>query len=78
MWRTPEGIGGPEIPIGPTDTIRIVTNDFMLTGGDGYTVFTQASDVAQSGELLLDIVVDHIETSSPVSAAIEGRLVKQP
>ena len=28
--------GGPVTPIGPTDTVRIVTNDFMFTGGDGY------------------------------------------
>ena len=30
MWKTPEGAGGPEIAIGPTDTVRFVTNDFML------------------------------------------------
>ena len=43
MWKTPHGIGGPETPIGPADTVRIVTNDFMYTGGDGYTVFTQGT-----------------------------------
>ena len=78
MWKTPDGIGGPQIPIGPTDTVRIVTNDFMLTGGDGYTVFTQASDVVLPGELLLDVLIDHIEANSPVSAAIEGRLTAAP
>jgi 2',3'-cyclic-nucleotide 2'-phosphodiesterase (5'-nucleotidase family) len=78
MWKTPDGIGGPQIPIGPTDTVRIVTNDFMLTGGDGYTVFTQASDVVLPGELLLDVVIDHIKANSPVSAAVEGRLTVAP
>ena len=78
MWKTPDGIGGPQIPIGPTDTVRIVTNDFMLTGGDGYTVFTQATDVVLPGELLLDVLIDHIEANSPVSAAIEGRLTAAP
>ena len=34
--------GGPLTPIGPADTIRIVTNDFMFTGGDGYTAFAAA------------------------------------
>ena len=29
-------------PVGPTDTVRLVTNDFMYTGGDGYTVFARA------------------------------------
>ena len=33
------GAGGALTPVGPTDTIRFVTNDFMFTGGDGYTAF---------------------------------------
>ncbi len=78
MWKTPDGIGGPQIPIGPTDTVRIVTNDFMLTGGDGYTVFTQAADVVLPGELLLDVLIDHIKANSPVSAVVEGRLTTAP
>ena len=29
IWKTPEG--QPEVPVGPTDTVRLVTNDFMYT-----------------------------------------------
>ena len=29
--KAPDGPGGPLTPIGPTDTVRIVTNDFMFT-----------------------------------------------
>ena len=43
MWKAPNGPGGPQTPIGPTDTVRLVTNDFMYTGGDGYTVFAQGT-----------------------------------
>ncbi len=32
----PDGPGGTLTPLGPDDTVRIVTNDFMFTGGDGY------------------------------------------
>ena len=46
-------VGGTLTPIGPTDTVRIVTNDFMFTGGDGYTVFAQGTDVQQPGDDLL-------------------------
>ena len=28
--------GGTLTPVGPNDTIRLVANDFMYTGGDGY------------------------------------------
>ena len=37
--------GGTLTPVGPTDTVRFVTNDFMFTGGDGYTAFAQGTDV---------------------------------
>ncbi len=74
MWKTPSGISGPATPIGPTDTVRFVTNDFMLTGGDGYTVFTQATDVLQPGDDLLDVTIDYILRNSPVGPIVEGRI----
>ena len=37
--------GGPVTPIGPADTVRLVTNDFMFGGGDGYTVLAGGTDV---------------------------------
>ena len=58
MWKTPQGLGGLQTPIAPGDTVRIVTNDFMYTGGDGYTVFAQATDVQQPGDDLMQIAVD--------------------
>lgn len=77
MWKTPQGVGGPQIPIGPADTVRIVTNDFMYTGGDGYTVLTQGTNVQQPGDDLLQVAIDYVAANSPVSAAVEGRIVKQ-
>ena len=75
MWKTPAGIGGPQTPIGPGDSVRFVTNDFMYGGGDGYTVFSQGTNVAQTGDLLLDIAIDYVEANSPVNPAVEGRIV---
>ena len=76
MWKTPEGIAGPATPIGPADSVRLVINDFMLTGGDGYTVFAGATDVAQPGDDLMQLVVDYITANSPVSPEVEGRIVE--
>ena len=59
----------PLTPIGPTDTVRFVTNDFMYTGGDGYTVVRQGTDVQQPGDALLDIVIDYITAHPPIDAA---------
>jgi 2',3'-cyclic-nucleotide 2'-phosphodiesterase (5'-nucleotidase family) len=75
IWKAPEGPGGTLTPVGPTDTVRLVTNDFMYTGGDGYTVLTEGADVQFPGDALLDIVVDYIAANSPVNPVVEGRIV---
>ena len=63
------------MPLADGDTVRFVTNDFMYTGGDGYTVFTQGTDVLQKGDLLLDVVAAYIEASpEPVAPVVEGRI----
>ncbi len=78
VWKAPAGVDGPLTPIADTDSIRIVTNDFMFTGGDGYTVLTGGTNVQQPGDALLDVVIDSIKANSPVSAAVEGRIVRAP
>ncbi len=72
MWKAPDG--GPETPIGPADTVRLVTNDFMFTGGDGYTMFAAGTDVLQPGDDLMQIAVDYIADNSPVDPVEEGRI----
>ena len=75
IWKTPDGVGGPLTPVGPTDTVRLVTNDFMFGGGDGYTVFAGGTDVAQPGDDLLQVAIDSIAANSPVDPLVEGRIV---
>jgi len=75
MWKTPQGINGPAIPIGPADPVRFVTNDFMYTGGDGYTVFAQGTNVQQPGDDLLEVAVAYVTANSPVGPVVEGRIV---
>jgi 2',3'-cyclic-nucleotide 2'-phosphodiesterase (5'-nucleotidase family) len=62
--------GGPVTTVGPADTVRIVTNDFMFTGGDGYTAFADGTDVLQPGDGLLEIAVDYITAHSPIAPLI--------
>jgi 2',3'-cyclic-nucleotide 2'-phosphodiesterase (5'-nucleotidase family) len=75
MWKAPDGVGGTLTPIGPADTVRLVTNDFMYTGGDGYTVFAGGTDVLQPGDDLLQVAIDWISAHSPVDPVVEGRIV---
>jgi 2',3'-cyclic-nucleotide 2'-phosphodiesterase (5'-nucleotidase family) len=76
IWKAPSGPAGPLTPVGPADTVRLVTNDFMFTGGDGYTALAAGTDVLQPGDALLDIVVDYIGANSPVAPVVEGRFIK--
>ncbi|GAA4725226.1 hypothetical protein GCM10023350_04630 [Nocardioides endophyticus] len=76
MWKTPDGIAGTQIPIGDGDSVRLVTNDFMYTGGDGYTVFGQGTDVLQPGDDLMQVATDYVTANSPVDPVVEGRLTQ--
>jgi 2',3'-cyclic-nucleotide 2'-phosphodiesterase (5'-nucleotidase family) len=76
IWKAPQGPGGPLTPVGPADTVRIVTNDFMFTGGDGYTALAGGTDVQQPGDDLLQVAVDHVTANSPVDPMVEGRIVR--
>jgi 2',3'-cyclic-nucleotide 2'-phosphodiesterase (5'-nucleotidase family) len=76
MWLTPDGIGGTQTPIAPTDTVRLVINDFMFTGGDGYTALSGGTDVLQPGDDLLQVTIDYIAANSPVAPVVEGRLTQ--
>ena len=55
--------------------VRFVTNDFMLTGGDGYTMFAEGTDIQQPGDDLLQVTIDYIAANSPVGPVVEGRIV---
>jgi hypothetical protein len=74
----PEGPGGPLPPIGPGDTVRLVTNDCMFTGGDGYTALVGASHVLTPGDGLLEVTIEYIAAGSPVAPVVEGRIVRGP
>ena len=76
--KAPSGPAGPLTLVGPTDTVRFVTNDFMYTGGDGYTAFAAGTDVLQPGDDLLQVTIDYIAAHSPVGPVVEGRTVRAP
>ena len=78
IWKTPGGASDPGTLVGPADTIRFVTNDFMFTGGDGYTVFASGTNVSQPGDDLLEVTNDYIKAHSPVDPVVEGRIVTAP
>ena len=78
VWLAPPGPRPTTAPLGPGSTVRIVTNDFMFGGGDGYTALSGGTNVLQTGDLLLDVMIDYITAHSPVAPVVEGRITRTP
>lgn len=64
-------IGGEEIDL--TKTYTMVTNDFMASGGDGYTMFGGKPFVGEGG-LLSDVLIEHITELETIAPEKEGRI----
>ncbi len=67
---------GSFVAVNPAASYRVATNNFMLTGGDGYAVFAAGSNKIDTGYILADVLIDYFIRSSPVSAGTDGRIVQ--
>jgi 5'-nucleotidase len=65
---------GQEKPLDSQAIYRVVTNNFMMKGGDGYQVLTQGENQVNTGFLLSDVVMDYIRSQSPINLKIENRI----
>ena len=66
-------IGGA--PVDPNKTYRFCTNDYLLAGGDGYTVLTQSQDPYNTSLLLSYVVIEYIDSQSGIiSPSLDGRM----
>jgi 5'-nucleotidase len=57
------------------DRVRVVTNDFLVGGGLGFTVFAEGTAPA-GGELDVDALEAYFRTHSPVSPGPQNRIVR--
>ncbi|GHV70661.1 bifunctional UDP-sugar hydrolase/5'-nucleotidase [Spirochaetia bacterium] len=66
-------IGGA--PIDPEKIYRFCTNDYLLGGGDGYTILTGSQDPFNTSLLLSYVVCEYIKAQDGViSPAVDGRM----
>jgi 5'-nucleotidase len=72
MW-----VSGVEVQ--PTDSFRVTMNNFLATGGDGFTVFNEGAD-SLGGAQDIDALVDYFEASEPAGIAVPplDRIVAKP
>jgi 2',3'-cyclic-nucleotide 2'-phosphodiesterase / 3'-nucleotidase / 5'-nucleotidase len=56
-------------PIDPARTYRIVVNNFMAEGGDGYTILLEGGNIVNTGIIDLDALIAHLrELPTPLVA----------
>ena len=66
-------VGGA--PIDPNRIYRFCTNDFLLGGGDGYTVLTKSRDPLNTSLLLSYVVIEYIASQSGIiRPSTDGRM----
>jgi 5'-nucleotidase / UDP-sugar diphosphatase len=66
--------GGVFRPVNPSATYKAVTNNFVRTGGDGYSLFAKAKNAYDYGPNLETVLAEYIRTNGPVAPAVEGRI----
>jgi 5'-nucleotidase/UDP-sugar diphosphatase len=66
-------IGGAALD--PNKTYHFCTNDYLLSGGDGYTVLTNSRDKFNSSLLLSYVVIEYINSQSGIiTPSTDGRM----
>lgn len=64
-------------PIDHAATYRVVTNNFLAQGGDGYEMFRAAKNVWNLGFVDYEVLAEYIQAHSPVSPQVEGRITRK-
>jgi 5'-nucleotidase len=62
------------VPLDETAVYRVVVNDYLYSGGDGFTIFQQGSNYINAGFTYFEIMLDYFMNNSPVAPETEGGL----
>jgi 5'-nucleotidase/UDP-sugar diphosphatase len=69
-------VGGQ--PLDDAAVYKVATNDYMVAGGDGYTVMTQGKVLVDisGGRLMATVVMDYISDRKTINADTGGRITR--
>lgn len=65
------------VEIDPAATYKLVSNNYVRGGGDGYKMFTSAANAYDFGPDLADVLAEYMAANGPVKAYTDGRIVKK-
>ncbi len=68
-------IGG--VPVVKTDSYRVAMNNFLASGGDGFSVFNEGTNQL-GGEIDIDAAVNYFMHNSPVAPGPQNRITRVP
>jgi 5'-nucleotidase len=71
----PESVTLDGRPIAPTAAVRVAVVDFLASGGDGFTAFTEGRDRVDTG-LDIDALEAYVRAHSPVESGARNRIVR--
>jgi 5'-nucleotidase len=74
---TPGSVTINGIPVQAAQTYRVAMNNFLASGGDGFSVFNEGSDQL-GGEIDLDALVNYFLKNSPVAPGPQDRITRLP
>jgi 5'-nucleotidase len=63
------------VPIDPIASYRVAMNNFLASGGDGFTVFNEGTNPL-GGEIDLDALVNYFQKNSPISPGPQNRVTR--
>ncbi len=64
-------------PVDKTASYRVAMNNFLASGGDGFTVFNEGTDPL-GGEIDLDALVNYFGHNSPGGPGPQNRITRVP
>ena len=62
------------MPLDDSATHIVLTNSFLMRGGDGYTTFAEGREPIDTGLILADVVADYIIATTPITSEADGRI----
>jgi len=61
-------------PLNPKKYYKIVANDFLFSGGDGYIQFKNAKNTVYSEVYIQDLIINYIKNNSPLNLKIQDKI----
>jgi 5'-nucleotidase/UDP-sugar diphosphatase len=65
-------------PLNPTKTYKVATLDYLLNGGDGYTMFINSKELnhqQNSNFTLSDLMAEKVQQLNVISPKTDGRIL---